>query len=194
MTALNRPPSDITPQAFFESWLPGEYARLMSGLSATPPDLAACIDLSGEGGGAWMLSIRGGSLTVSQGQDTADVLVRQSVEDWRLVTLEADNADIPVGSASIDKLLMHSALGQVLATRGTLRVEIPGFQGRTFAVAVTFQGANEPSATISVDADTVAQIRAGTLPAPQAFFGGKIQISGDVTLAMQIGMAMMAPA
>jgi hypothetical protein len=32
---------------------------------------------------------------------------------------------------------------------------------------------------------------ARTLPAPAAYFQGKIQIGGDVQLAMQLGMALL---
>ena len=114
------------------------------------------------------------------------------------ITVGAASADMPSTTtlgASIDKLLTSPALGQLLnGVQGTLRFEIPGFQGRDFATAVTFQGAAEPQATIRVDADTLDQIRSGALPAPQAFFAGKIQMSGDTAFAMQVGMAAMTPA
>ena len=45
---------------------------------------------------------------------------------------------------------------------------------------------------ITLDTDTLKQMRDGTLAPPAAYFAGKIQLGGDVNFAMQLGMAMMA--
>lgn len=200
MATLARPPADITPKDFFETWLPREHARLVAEGAPTPPDVVACVRLDGEGGGAWTLTLAGGQLSVT-GQDgqagaTPDIIIEQSVEDWRAVTAGApgDGPDLslPEG-ASLDGWLTNPALHQALQTvKGTLRFEIPGFHGRTFAAAITFQGAAEPQATISIDMETISAMRAGTLPPAQAFFSGKILMSGDTAFAMQIGMALMS--
>lgn len=199
MATVNRPPADITPKSFFETWLPQEYERLKAEGGSTPPNVTACVRLSGDGGGTWTLALAGGQLTVAA-EDTADadLGIEQSVADWRAVTVGEDSAGsgpdltLPEG-VSFDRWLVNPGLQQVLATaRGALRIEIPGFHGRTFALAVTFRGAAEPQATITVDAETIAAIRAGTLPPMQAFFSGKILIAGDSALAMQIGMAAMS--
>ena len=202
MATVNRPPPEITPKDFFESWLPKEYERLKAEGGPTPPDVTACVRLSGEGGGAWTLTLAGGQLSVVD-QDTADadLGIAQSVADWRAVTVGQEGAGgagggpdltLPEG-VSFDRWLVNPGLQQVLATaKGSLRIEIPGFHGRTFALSLTFRGAAEPQATITIDAETIAAIRAGTLPPAQAFFSGKILIAGDSALAMQIGMAAMS--
>lgn len=197
MTTIQRPPSDITPKDFFETWLPAEYQRLRASAAAPPPDLSAQIRLDGEGGGTWTLTLAGGALAVSAGPaDRADIAVEQSVQDWRAITLgeDGDGPDLtPPEGISIEHWFVNPAIHQTLAaTRGTLRFEIPGFRGRTFAAQLRFHGAATPEATISIDAETVTAIRAGALPAAQAFFAGKIQITGDSAFAMQIGMAVMA--
>lgn len=199
MTTIQRPPSDITPKDFFESFLPREYERLKPSSGATPPDIKVQIQLSGEGGGTWVLSLQGGALTVStQAVPDAAITLSQSVEDWRVVTVGvAQGPDLTLPSGmSIESLLnVPPAIQQALATtKGTLRVEIPGFLGRTFGLGITFHGAAQPAATLSVDAETLAQIRSGALPAPQAFFAGKIQLSGDTAFAMQLIMTIMAQA
>ncbi|WP_428268107.1 SCP2 sterol-binding domain-containing protein [Haliangium sp.] len=196
MTDIKRPPRDITPQVFFEQWIPQEYERLTTG-GAAPPDLSAQIQLDGDGGGTWSLRLAGGKLEVAAGSaEQPDVSVVQSVADWRAITVgeEGDGPDLtPPEGVSIEHWFVNPTIHQALKdAKGTLRFEIPGFYGRTFAAQLTFHGAAEPTATISVDAETVAEIRAGTLPAPQAFFAGKIQITGDSAFAMQIGMAVMA--
>lgn len=188
----NRPPKDITPQAFFETWMPSEYNRIKSELRQTPPDLTVRVELSGDGGGVWTLAIKGGAFQVTSGNaGDAQLVLKQSVEDWRIISAGSD-ADIDIGAGSIDKLIANPAANQVLrTTKGTLRFEVGGVQGRTLAADLTFNNAANPAATIKVDASTLAEIRSGALPAPQAFFAGKIQILGEAALAMQIGMALM---
>lgn len=197
MTTIQRPPRDITPKDFFETWLPGEYDRLKASIQPAPPDLKAQVRLEGEGGGTWLLELAGGALTVStRSAPDAHITVAQSVADWRAITAGEDGAGpdlTPPEGISIQHWFVNPAIHQALASvKGTLRFEIPGFRGRTFAVALTFHGAAEPQATISVDAETVAAIRSGALPAPQAFFAGKILISGDSGFAMQVAMTVMA--
>lgn len=195
MATLNRPPADITPREFFETWLPGEYERL-SADAPKPPDMAACVRLSGDGGGAWTLRLSGGGLAVAAA-DTADaeVVVEQSVDDWRAVTVGAvgggPDMSLP-DSASLESWLFNPALQQALqSVKGSLRFEIPGFEGRTFAVGLKFRGADEPQATITIDMDTIVAMRDGSLPPMQAFFAGKILIAGDSAFAMQLGMSLM---
>jgi putative sterol carrier protein len=196
MTTHDRPPTDSAE--FFESWLPAQYQQVAGELKRTPPDAIICVELSGEGGGAWTLALSGGTLTVTPAaSDSANITLRQSVEDWRVVTLGAQGAQVPSLTslgASIDKLLTSPVLGQLLTgVSGTLRFVIAGFQGRDFATEISFQGAAEPHATITVDADTLDQIRSGALAPAQAFFANKIRISGDAAFAMQVGMTAMTP-
>lgn len=196
MTTIQRPPRDITPKDFFETWLPGELDRLKASIQAAPPDVSAQVKLEGDGGGTWLLELAGGVLTVSdRSMPDADITVTQSVADWRAITVgdEGGGVDLtPPEGISIQSWLVNPAIHQALASiKGTLRFEIPGFRGRTFGVALTFRGAAEPQATIAVDVETVAAIRSGALPAPQAFFAGKILISGDSGFAMQVAMTVM---
>ncbi len=197
MTAINRPPSDITPKEFFENFVPKEFERVAAASAASSPDMSAEVTLSGDGGGTWTLALSGGKLNVTAGAaDSPDVAVTQSVEDWRAITVGGDGGPdlTPPDGISIEHWFVNPAIQQALRdAKGTLRFEIPGFGDRTFSATLMFHGAAEPTATISVDADTVAQMRDGSLPAPQAFFAGKIEISGDSAFAMQIGMAVMQP-
>lgn len=195
MATLNVPPSDIAPAEFFENWFPAEYRRLRADLPAVPPDAVITVELSGDGGGAWSLTMNGGELSVvKSAADNANITIRQSVEDWRLVTTQAaDNGAHPAAGAALDKLLTSPALGQVLsATSGTIRIEIAGLAGRDFATEIVFAGAAAPSSTVKVSAETLEQIRSGALAPPAAFFSGQIEIVGDPTLAMQVGMAFMS--
>ena len=190
------PPSDITPADFFERWLPEQYQAMRANLAGVPPDGVIRIELTGDQGGVWVLRLSGGDLAVAvgAGDGPANIEIRQSVVDWRQITTRAaaEGGD-PTSAASIDRLLASPALGQLFhSVKGTIRVQISGLEGRDFSAEITFGGAAEPSTGISVDADTLEQIRSGALPAPQAFFSGRIQITGEPALAMQVGMAFMS--
>jgi hypothetical protein len=47
------------------------------------------------------------------------------------------------------------------------------------------------SASVTVDADTVVAIKQGKMDPASAFFGGKLQLGGDVAWVMQAGMGFM---
>jgi putative sterol carrier protein len=202
MTTIQRAPRDITPRDFFESWLPKEYDRLEASIRPAPPNIKAQVQLDGDGGGTWLLELAGGALSVSNRTvPDADIAMAMSVADWRAITVGEDGPGLdlapPEGMSpgSVGNWFVNPTIHQALASiKGTLRFEIPGFRGRTFAIALTFHGAAQPQATISVDAETVAAIRSGALPAPQAFFAGKILLSGDTAFAMQVAMTVMAQA
>lgn len=180
----------------FSTWLPETFVRAQAA-GARAPDLAATVVLDGDGGGAWALRVAGGKLTVAEGSDPgALVTLRQPVADFRAAvwgegtagSLLPEQLDLTAAITGQSNLPL-AALAQV---KGTLHVEIPGFQGRTWKTAVTFNGAAEPSATVTVDVPTLEELRAGTLPPAQAFFAGRIAVTGDVPWLMQVGMTLAA--
>jgi hypothetical protein len=197
--ALNRPPSDITPQAFFESWLPREYQRLHAAAGKMPPDATLIVALEGEGGGTWTLRVRAGALTAAaEDAGAADLRVAQSVADWRALLVGEDGALelVPSSANPMDLLLAANPAqaAQLKTIKGALRFEVTGFNDRTWRLDAMFNGAEQPKASITIDSHTYKQMADGTLPPPQAYFAGKIQIGGDVNFAMQLAMQMMASA
>ncbi len=195
--SLERPPRTISPSDFFHTWLPQTYAQLKATTSKTPPDGTVSVVLEGDSGGAWSIRARSGELSVTDGAaDDALLTLTQSVDDWRSLVVgeEGDGPRIvPPGSElSTDMLIIDQGTHQILsAVKGTLRFEVPNYRGRTFAVTAAFNNAAQPAATVSVDADTLAAMQNGSMQATEAFFGGKIQMSGDTAFAMQLGMSLM---
>jgi putative sterol carrier protein len=160
------------------------------------------VRLDGDGGGAWDLRTGDGALVVTPGAAAdPDVTVHQTVADWKAIAVGepgAVNLAPPQASPTDVLFLDPAALKMVQTIRGTVRFEVSGFNGRTWSLTVKLGGgdivdgpAAPADATISVDAETYAQMLARTLPAPAAYFQGKIRLAGDANLAMQIGMALM---
>src|SRR5690606_39157497 len=110
--------ADITPREFFETWLPGEYERLLAEGAPKSPELVACVRLSGDGGGAWTLRLSGGSLSVAAADTAeAEVMVEHSVDDWRALTVGPLSAGPDMNlpdNASLERWLLNPALHQVL--------------------------------------------------------------------------------
>ncbi len=193
-----RPPADITPQRFFEEWLPKLFGEAMGGGRRPPADAKVRFRLDGEGGGAWDLSLAGGALTAAAaGGAEPGVTVIQTVTDWRAITVgEPGAVDLaPPQASPLDMLFADPGTQKTLAAvRGTVRFEVTGYNGRTWALTSKFgdQALPEaPDATISVDAETYGKLLARTMQPPEAYFSGKIKLSGNTGLAMQLGMAMM---
>ena len=75
-----------------------------------------------------------------------------------------------------------------------MRCEVTGFHGRTWALTVKLGDQpmpERPDATISVDAETWAKMLKRQMQPAEAYFAGKVRISGDTGLAMQLAMSML---
>lgn len=193
--SIVRPPAELSCADLFATWLPETFARARA-TGARAPDVVIAVELDGDGGGAWTLRVAGGELAVADGADAAAVItLRQSVADFRAAVwgegevgaLVPPQLDLTAAITGETKL----PLGALAQVKGTLHVEIPGFAGRTWKAAVAF-GAAAPSATVTVDVPTLEELRSGALQPAQAFFAGKIAVTGDVPWLMQVGMSVAA--
>ncbi len=194
---MNRPPKDITPATFFEEWLPNELSGSEAAGSAERlAPVTVGVTLDGDGGGSWALHLENGTLSVTTGAaNDPKVALAQTVEDWRAIVVGDDGPiDLaPPGASSTDFLFVDPEAQKLLAEiKGSVTMEVKNYNGRTWLMNVTFSGAKEPAATISVEAETYAKVLSGEIAGPQAFFSGQITFGGDTALAMQVGMAMMS--
>jgi hypothetical protein len=199
--SANRPPRDITPGRFFTDWLPREFASEFGAGKRAASDITVAIDLEGEGGGRWVLDVKGGTLSVRAPDESGPapvVSLWQTVQDWRALAVGEDGANVdlaPPQASALDVLFVDPASRQILqAVKGMVRFEVDGYNGRTWSMRVKFgtqPERSEPDATIIVDAATYADILARKLAPPEAYFSGKIQLRGDTSLAMQLAMAML---
>jgi hypothetical protein len=200
VTQHPRPPGDITPERFFTEWLPPEFEREFGPGKRAASDITVAVALEGDGGGHWILDVRGGKLSVRRpGEPGADpvVTMRQDVADWRALAVgESGGIDLaPPQASPLDVLFVDPASRQIMnAVKGTVRFEVYNYNGRTWWMHVKFgpqAEADPPNATIAVEAETYAKVLARQIAPPEAYFSGKIRLSGDTSLAMQLAMAML---
>jgi len=195
-----RPPRDITPHAFFTAWLVREFQSEFGAGKRRASDITVAVELDGEGGGRFVLDVKDDTLTVRAPGGAGPepmVTMRQTVADWRAVAVGEEGAvDLaPPEASPTDVLFVDPQSRQLMATlRGTLRFEVTGYNGRTWWMNVKFgtqPWATPPDATIAVDAETYAAMLSRKLAPPEAYFSGKIRLSGNTSLAMQLGMLML---
>jgi hypothetical protein len=198
--AENRPPADITAARFFGDWLPKEFASEFGPGKRTAGDVTVAVKLEGEGGGHWVVDVKGGVLGVrppgAAGPEPV-VTLRQTVQDWRALAVGEPGAiDLaPPQASPLDVLFVDPQSRAIMeAVRGTVRFEVTGYNGRTFWMLVKFGPQPEsdpPDATLIVDAETYGRVLARQIAPPEAYFSGKIQLRGNTALAMQLAMAML---
>src|SRR5262249_9978804 len=135
MSEIQRPPRDITPSGFFETWLPAQAA----GLGAAQP-MTVRVRLDGDGGGAWDLRLRPSALSVSapEGGEPEATIV-QPVAAWRAIACgEPGHLDLaPPQARPTDVLFLDPAAQQIVRqVKGTIRFEVTGYNGRTWSLTV----------------------------------------------------------
>jgi hypothetical protein len=193
MQSWDRPPVDIGVAEFFERWLPEAFVKSKRHGPLEGPVVRATI--SGEGGGAWELSVCDDALTVeAPGREPPDVWVRQSAADLR-AALGAPDPDLPVlippGWSALDLLFLDPRDVEMLRqVSGRVALEIEGRRRRRWTVDVGFGAAGvsagRPRSTVRVDGATFDGLRMGTIPPMQPLFDGRLKIEGDRALAMQL--------
>jgi hypothetical protein len=193
MESWDRPPAGIAVPEFFERWLPAAFAA--TGRKAPPDAPTVRASISGPDGGAWDLSAQDGELVVqAAGREPPDVWLRQSAADLRVALGDAD-PDLPVllpPAWSAQDLLFVDPRDVDLLRQisGRVLVELEGRRRRRWALDVGLGKAGvtagRPRSTLRIDGATFEGVRAGTIPAMQPFFDGRLKIEGDRALAMQL--------
>jgi hypothetical protein len=90
--------------------------------------------------------------------------------------------------------LTQTRIDALAGVAGTVRFEVRGPGG--FHLFVHFgpgEPASPPTTSIAVDRDAYAELRSGRLNPQDAFLTGRIQLEGDLQLAMQLALAAASP-
>jgi SCP-2 sterol transfer family len=199
------------PRVYFTELLPTQFERalraqeraveaaqrVLEGMRAVRTTIV--VTVRGEGGGTFYLDVEGGRL--SPGESPAHpvvlTLVQERADYERLIRDAGDSALGFLGGLSGlagEMKLTKARLDVLSGVTGTLHFQVKGPEG--FSIWTHF-GPGEPKPTadtsIRVEPDVYAELRAGRLDAQNAFMGGRIEVEGDMQLAMQVALAAMAP-
>jgi hypothetical protein len=194
-----RPPPELTPADFFESWLGDAYAR--EGRRAPDDAPSVRITLSGEGGGEWDIQANDDELKVVRREPSVrptppiagrGVWIRQSIADF-LVAFRGDEdlPDLfPDNFGPLDLLFLDPRdVELVRQIDGRLAIELDGRRRRRWRLdlAAGKSGfvAGRARSTVRVDAATYEGLRNGSVAPLKALLERKISVEGDRGLAMQ---------
>jgi hypothetical protein len=205
------------PQTFFGERLPAQMNRQLTDQQEAAAaaqrtlegmrgvDATLRFDVRGAGGGTWYLNIAEGRVAASDRAAHAPFLsIELDHEHFEPLWREAgDNVLGFLGGVSgLGKpiQLTRFRVEQIASVRGALLFELTGEGG--FRLIAHLGGpapdGSEPAATgpntrIRVDAAAYRELRTGALQPQDAFLAGKIQVEGDMQLAMQLALAVLSP-
>lgn len=199
------------PAAYFTERLPAQFdralreqeravettQRVLEGMRGVTTTLV--VRVTGEGGGTFHLNVDEGRLT--PGDAPTHRVLLTLVQDRRgFERLIADAGDSALGflgglTGLADEMKLTKARVEALAgVSGTLLFAVGGDDGFELTTHFGDGEPNEPpDASILVDPAVYAELREGRLDAGNAFMGGKLEVEGDMQLAMQVALAAMAP-
>jgi putative sterol carrier protein len=197
-----------------EGFLPKALAQ-SEALKASAKDLEARlgVKLEGEGGGEWVVHVAKGDVRVErEPRDEAAFTFVQSVDDWRGALWEGRGGAIGkqssalfrpgeraagTGPGGMGASPTPAALAQMQTLSGLMRMVVTDGEGGDWRVDLKLgPGAipDEPTTTISLNAEDAAAMERGELNPIEAFMAGRIQVAGDMTLMMQVQMIQMQAA
>jgi len=186
-----------TPDEFFTKVLVAEFADQASDIEGDGPG-AVCFSLTDLG--SWSLIIKGGEMTATKGRDD-DTLVEITMDgsDWKasaermlgggMGPLAGDG-----GGGGITSVLGNPTAATTLkAAQGTMKM-VTKTDGDDEWIAITFGGAeaniDSPRATITMPQEVAEEMQGGNANPQELFMSGKIQITGDMMMLMQLAPLM----
>ncbi len=184
----------VTVKEYFEEYVPKLVEEQLAGATISGMEgtvFTVEFDVEGDQTYVYGVTVKDAKdLTVSEGPlDNPLIKVVLSEDVWRrAVTGKMEGAMdtfTDMGQAASRK--RYDAL---LATKGTMNVELSLPDGSNAALKVVFGGADSPTVSFKAALEDWAKIQSGELPGPMAFMQGKLKIEGDMSFAMALGNLM----
>jgi hypothetical protein len=126
-------------------------------------------------------------MTLTHDLDTFRVLERES-GDSILAFLGA------LAGLGDEIRLTTRRIENLCAIEGTILFERTGQAAFSLLACFGFTPPSEtPAASISLDAETYGELELGTLAPQDAFLSGRVEVKGDMQMAIQLALAALAP-
>jgi hypothetical protein len=148
-------------------------------------------EIAGPTPAVWYVNIRDGEMGVAeQAAEEPFMVLTQTADDWARFT----GAMAGLFGADNRRAFGRSRIERVRALKGAVRFVLTGLpDGSSWSGVLAFgppPRPAEPQTTVTVPAEVVKQVQSGQLNPQVAFMQGHLKLSGDPSLAMQLGMAL----
>ena len=174
-----------------------EAQRVLEDMRAVTTSIRIVVD--GEGGGTYALDIDEGQMSAgSECRHVPVVTIRHDQQALAALAREAGDSALGFlgGLAGLagEMRLTKSRLDNLAHLEGTACLALTGERG--FSLITHFGSdpiPDEPDCTIRIADDVYEDLRAGKLPAQDAFMSGRIAIEGDMQMAMELALMALSP-
>lgn len=160
--------------------------------------------VDGDGGGEVYLSSSDGEISVADSKpDGVDVkfAVAFPADAAELVLGEAasegamDDPKVAMGIAQIPNPALEEALAGKTISCHIIVEDVPDLGNVTVRLGLNLEEPPaDPGFTATLNYDDVEDLRAGDINPQQLFMGGKLRMAGDYSVALSLGMQLMAQA
>jgi len=200
-----------TPARFYGERIPAQWNRALEHQQSLGEpgrrryeamravDATIRVEVEGAGGGTFFLNVRAGRMSA---EPTAAhppflTLIQDRRAFDRVASEAGDSALALLGGLSGiagELVLTRARVENLRAVDGLIHFEVTGDGG--FVLGTHFGSAPvpaEPKARISVDAQAYRDLRSGALDPQSAFMNQQIRVEGDMSAAIQLALAAVAP-
>ena len=147
--------------------------------------------LDGADGGEWYLVLRDGRMEIASAiAEEPVVTIYQTAESWGRLLAAGKGFLAAGGGPELDA----PRITKLRAIKGAIEFRLMEVdEGEPISVVMQVGGGRErlaPTTTLTLRAADAQRLRTGELQPPQAMMQGLVQIGGDASLAMQVGVAL----
>ena len=205
---MSDPPAD--PRTFYAERIPAQFNRALDEQEARGPSgrrvydamravtATIRVDVAGQGGGTFFLNIEGGRMSAGAAPEHPPlVTLQQDRRAFERIAAEAGESALGLlgGLAGLagEIRLTRSRVEDLAAVKGLLHFEVTGEGG--FVLRSHFGSDPIPAApdtTIRVDEASYRDLRSGALDPQTAFMEHRIEVDGDMQIAMQLALAAVS--
>ncbi len=203
------PAKPIAPEVFFKEKVAPQFSRRIDDLRRQIVALEQQIQdrlnaqgsvrivVEGDNGGVWHLNVNRGEMTVTAEAAFPPVMTvyqSRAYFDWA-VSLTADTGLFGPSARGAQGELTKSRLDRLKLLKGLLQftfTHVP--EGGEQSFCIHFGDGERPATpqtVLTMKAEDAQKLARGELNPQAAFMSGVIKITGDMTLALQFGAAMM---
>ncbi len=191
---IPRPGCDVTPEAFFDEWLPAALDEYGALIASHAGELAFKLTVVVDGA-AWTVTIADGEAGVESGEaDDADLWLVLS-EPCFVSAVCGRHDDLLPGPEWLKKdgepapperigAEVRKGAGLAWKINGTLGFTAPGEEAFEAVVGLGKKPEGVPATRVTIDQEDLRRIAAGDLGMIMAFMSGKVKVTGAMDLIL----------